>query len=262
MDQRTLKIATACGLGGFIGTIIAISALPYLWWLGLIGGAFVGYLSYEWQEVKSSLKRARIKTISWKPDTEGWKLFAEVWFAWFITWISSITSVSILLFLPGLIQTNLMGIHQLYLKLPATIIVISSILSIFFCVPPRPYYRELIKNSVETLQYYHPIMVFIVWPYRGIRWCFKNSPAIIRFFGRVARKSADFAIIFFRLIHSDLRLLCACDSAIGVAIGYFIFYPMVGTWAPIGGALAGALFGILNYEILSKRVLKLVSLEK
>ena len=62
---------------------------------------------------------------------------------------------------------------------------------------------------------------------------------------------ARFSWHLFKLIHSDERLLCGIDAAIGVLIGYFTGNALI-------GALLGGLFGVLNFEIMSKRVLKVV----
>jgi len=55
----------------------------------------------------------------------------------------------------------------------------------------------------------------------------------------------------FIIIHSEIRLLCGVDAVIGAAAGYF-------TGSAIIGALAGGLIGVINYEIVSRRVLHLV----
>ena len=53
------------------------------------------------------------------------------------------------------------------------------------------------------------------------------------------------------LIHSDVRLLCGTDAAIGAGIGYLAHNPLI-------GALAGGILGLANYELVSIRWLKLV----
>ncbi len=55
----------------------------------------------------------------------------------------------------------------------------------------------------------------------------------------------------FFIIHSDERLLCLVDAATGAAIGGYYFGN-----AALGG-LTGAIIGLVNYEIVSKRILKL-----
>ncbi len=63
---------------------------------------------------------------------------------------------------------------------------------------------------------------------------------------------AVFGWKLFKLVHSDRRLLCGLDAAIGAAAG-------IGFHNPILGALAGGLVSIADYEIVSKRWLKVVT---
>ena len=62
-----------------------------------------------------------------------------------------------------------------------------------------------------------------------------------------------FVKYFFILIHSDELTLCAVDAAIGASLVYFWF-----AGSPLTGAVTGGLFGILNYEVVSKRLLKIL----
>ena len=70
-------------------------------------------------------------------------------------------------------------------------------------------------------------------------------------------KAICFCGLFFKnvfiLIHSEFRLLCGVDAAIGAVIGYFAGYVIV-------GLIVGGILGVLNYELISRRWLKLVPL--
>jgi hypothetical protein len=68
---------------------------------------------------------------------------------------------------------------------------------------------------------------------------------------RIAVGIYHFAKEIFVEIHSDIRLLCGVDAAIGAGIGYFTDNTLI-------GALAGGLFGVLNYYLISIKLLKLV----
>ena len=57
-----------------------------------------------------------------------------------------------------------------------------------------------------------------------------------------------FSRIFFLLVHSDIRLLCGVDAALGCAVGYFFGNALF-------GGVAGGVIGLLNFEIVSKRIL-------
>jgi len=73
---------------------------------------------------------------------------------------------------------------------------------------------------------------------------------------------AKFLWYLFRLIHSQKRVLCGFDSAIGVALTYFwlgakAVTPEQKLMVVICGGTIGAVIGALNYEVVSKRLLKL-----
>jgi hypothetical protein len=93
------------------------------------------------------------------------------------------------------------------------------------------------------------------WRYNPISFYFYILPCgIIRHTLSVIRAIGRFIKTFFILIHSEMRLLCGVDAAIGAGIGYFYGNPIL-------GMLFGGLFGVLNYEVVSKRLLRLPSKE-
>lgn len=51
MERTHGKVFIASALGAFIGSLVALQLNAYLWWLGLIAGGLVGYLSYEFKAV-------------------------------------------------------------------------------------------------------------------------------------------------------------------------------------------------------------------
>jgi hypothetical protein len=69
--MNTAKVFLAGALGGFVGTMVALQVATRFWWLGLIVGGLVGYLSYEIREVLAVLREAWILTTSWRPDWQG-----------------------------------------------------------------------------------------------------------------------------------------------------------------------------------------------
>ncbi len=70
----------------------------------------------------------------------------------------------------------------------------------------------------------------------------------------------------FKLIHSDERVLCAIDGTLGGVIAYaWLIRPersfAQNAIAVLFGMVVGAGWGVVNYEILSKRVLKVVPVD-
>lgn len=67
----------------------------------------------------------------------------------------------------------------------------------------------------------------------------------------------------FKLIHKQERVLCGIDGAIGGTVSYILLASSSRTLTEqlvliLFGGLIGAVFGVADYEIVSKRVLHLV----
>jgi len=67
--ERTLKIFISCALGAGIGTLVALELNHYFWWLGLLAGGLVGYLSYEFKMIVSATRQSWHNVIAYKLDT-------------------------------------------------------------------------------------------------------------------------------------------------------------------------------------------------
>ena len=92
------------------------------------------------------------------------------------------------------------------------------------------------------------------WSCVAAYWLVIHIPQGISWLGGFGGYLLGFILRFitqlFRLIHSELRLLCAVDAALGAAVGYL-------TGNALLGATFGGLFGVLNYEVITIRVMKL-----
>ena len=82
MENRTLKIFVSCALGAGIGALIALQLNHSFWWIGILIGGFIGYVSYESDKVIAAVPlawRYAAKNISiWKPyryrpNKQAWK---------------------------------------------------------------------------------------------------------------------------------------------------------------------------------------------
>lgn len=64
MSEKLKAFVVGC-FGGGIGSLVALEASPYLWWLGLIVGGLVGYIGYDPRAALStfrSISRAEFRT--------------------------------------------------------------------------------------------------------------------------------------------------------------------------------------------------------
>jgi len=91
-------------------------------------------------------------------------------------------------------------------------------------------------------------LVWTMWKYLVISiW------ATLCFFGRFAKH-------LFKLVHSKKRVLCAVDGTLGGAVSYICLASASVSWTEqllliVFGGFLGAAFGVLNWEIVSKRIL-------
>ncbi|MEK7142080.1 MAG: hypothetical protein AAB818_00665 [Patescibacteria group bacterium] len=230
MENRSLKIFTACAIGAWIGSMVALELNRYFWWLGVLLGGFVGYIAYEFKQVLVAIPSAYRVVAGWKPDKEGWRNYGLK----VVAIMSLALTIEILTILPLTIF-----LHQPFLMFFSTIgmLIMAFLLAIVL-------FEE---TPEEIIKFFNPLCVFFYWLPKGILWCVRRTPMAIvttvRFVGK-------FTKTLFLFIHSDIRLLCGIDAAIGAAIGYFTGDVMVGT-------VTGGVFGVINYKIVSQKILKL-----
>jgi|GEM_PF-5866126 len=70
-----------------------------------------------------------------------------------------------------------------------------------------------------------------------------------------------------RVSHSDLRLLCCIDGPLGGLTGYMLFHsrgtethPIIPSSLSLLAGFISVLFGVISYELLSKRILKITAI--
>lgn len=108
--------------------------------------------------------------------------------------------------------------------------------------------KMVANESWELVKYLNPFSVFLYLAPIGLWWIARRTPRVVAI---AVSALAMFFVALIRIIYSDMRLLCGTDAALGAAIGYFAGNPII-------GAAAGGIIGVLNFELVSKRLLKLV----
>jgi len=280
--SETKKIALACAIGGAIGTAVALMVAVAFWWLGLLAGFCAGYVSYEFRAVLRAIPEAWRMTVAGM-DAGTKAMIHEVRF-FFVP--HPIFHTSILF--------GLVGVGLLYnwefrsYQVPELVgLVIGGFLVglVMFFLPLCLYdmWQEARKVSTRffervVTQTYRSepacgygelgiafakgfgifVCYMIVAGPAIVYWlCVKGIPVVRVLLGIAGR----FVLTFVRLIHSDKRLLCGVDSAIGTGLAYVTLARPEMTTAQYvlvvaAGAMIGAAFGVLNWEIVSKRILR------
>lgn len=254
MTRQTLKIFFACAFGAAIGTLVALEVNHYFWWLGLLAGAATGYLSYEFKTVIQNVPKAWALARKDVPiTTEQFRTL--ILFLGAVLMTSSSNFVVFALIgaaydAPLIVNLQEFAACSLLLSMTTTLFLNAFGYDAVPCISAAKVWGWQIK-------YLNPCMVFIGWPlcliYR-VTWAVgmvlpRLPKKIYRMTKQVATFLRHFIWRLFLLIHSEIRLLCACDAALGAALGCF-------TGSVIIGILAGGTIGVLNYQIITERWLK------
>lgn len=263
-----VQIFLAVFCGAFVGTVVALQMVPVLWWIGLLAGGLVGYLSYQPMQVIRAIPQAL--RVAGKAVLQTMRVSA-VWLG--------MTAITCLLFLMLLLICNLYA--ALFLRLftdsfasidPA-LMSLSFVFATLFAIG----YEIHIDAWTGNNEFHHRSLICAIKQANQLRvswWILHRAlpkvmkalfevliwtPKILFYYLPITlwllAKSCGifvktFAVTLFKLIHSDERLLCLVDAMIGTAIGFFLHNALA-------GALIGGVFGVTNYELVSKRWLKL-----
>ncbi len=241
------KVFFATALGAGVGSLVALEVSAMFWWIGLIAGGLTGYLSYEWRAVLAAIPAAYRATRNRQPD-EWWKA----------VWRGMYNGV-----LGFYLSCLLMGIEDFYrwlrgieLLAPTDLLNIL-LLNTFLCIFvggflylsgwSKNYHTQDDLDAYKKILYLFapPIVLFWHLP-RGMWWMISRAPRATMIFARFLR---DFMWQIFLRIHSERRLICAADAMLGAAVGYSAGSALI-------GAVAGGIFGVVNYAVVTERWLK------
>ncbi len=256
--NKSLKIFIACFLGAGIGTLTALQLNGYFWWVGLLVGALVGYFSYEFKKVKEAAPKAWNTAKGWKPNKKWWRDFGSIILP--VASISSTCIIGFLAFFAPLIALSEEASPMQSLKYSILAFSLMTFATMLIGILVEMLMDEKVRKKDSLFfKEYNPFRVYLwllpkyivlglIWLIRQVFHVTIHTPGFI---WKVIVTFARFIKTLFIMIHSEIRLLCGIDAAIGAAIGFF-------AGSVIIGAVSGGLFGLLNYEILSKRILHLV----
>lgn len=268
MKREAWKVTVACALGAGIGTLISLEVAVYLWWIGLIIGGLVGYLAYRpIAVIKAILPAARtaaratlgkyhaVRRVFTRPDFWPRVLYTTLTFFFAGSWL---VLGLMLLMLSLMISVRSFEDFRIWMWLSwfATWAVTSFGFGVLCSIDEQSACKtedELLKFRIVCFALCPPIVMFYHLP-RGIWWVIRHGMpravvAIARLGRDLARFMAHFVWNVFVRIHSEMRLLCLVDASIGVVIGFFAGSALI-------GALAGGLFGLVNYALVTERILK------
>ena len=117
----------------------------------------------------------------------------------------------------------------------------------------RSHHQDQIQELREVAFYTFPPILLCYHIPRGLWWLgWRGIPHFAaNILPRAVQFCTNFAWHWFKLVHSSLRLLCLVDAALFTAIGLAVGGPII-AWM-----IAGGLFGVINYRVVSIRLLGL-----
>lgn len=262
-----LKIGLPIAIGSFIGTIIALSMQPSFWWIGLISGGCLSYCIYEFKTFISAFPKAWKKTIDWIQSKEthekAWDNIKYIVLCC-VAGLGFTTTICAFFFKFGM-EKNIKYSDALAVSK----IIYIFITLFFFCtfMPGRKNHQARIMVSeslIDFAKFSNPIgliylvikLLFEIFNFLYIkrmaiqRLCRIKFKLLINALEIPLQSIWKFLSYLFKEIHSEARFICGVDACIGVAIGYHYNSPVI-------GVIGGVLFGLLNYYVVSIRILKL-----
>lgn len=269
-SHPALKIVVASALGAFIGSLVGLQFTPSLWWIGMIVGGLVGYVSYEFGTIVRAIPVAatqarylvnRAQNVNYPQigkALRGLGIAIAYGVGVIIVMAAFCVSAGLMWTLPitGLVALdhpfNLLANirHLLVWTCFAGILMWTGTLSVI---------QELGMSYLSNRQLYAivyfkatPFGILFYWLPRGIWALIRGLIWTINFLVKAIVFVAFLASKLFTLVHTDRRLLCAIDAALGAGAGMLTHNPLV-------GAIAGGLIGLIDYELVSKRLLKVES---
>lgn len=256
MDHRTLKVCAACFGAGAVGLVVLLIAVPTLSAFGIaIGTAasvLVGYVGYEIGPVFRAFVAAARAVFP-----ALLRFLARPSPFWFVTapacWVGTLIFIQACVFegtdTPGL-KWGAAPILSLLLGFMLAMLV-DGLQQVVLLVRSESGKRSKAALGVGEMNLALIPLIVV----KRILWaaCI-GIPRVLW--------------MTFRAIHSDERVVCAVDGPLGMLVAYAALRVFVG--APISytptatlaavlfAGVASALFGLVNYELFSKRVLKAV----
>ena len=236
------KVFAACAIGGGAGAFLGHQLFYPSGWsllLGFLFGGLVSYLAYDFKGFLTAIPQV------WRETVDEIGNLVPV-FA-----IAAIVASNTLVVI-GVGVLNFSAETTDFLRSMLAIILVAGMMTNIFRIIIEDE-KSNVQNSLQTKS-----ISVIKWlnPFTNL---FVGVPYLIFVIGKgvvfLLALLPRFIWNVFVLIHSELRLLCLLDGGLGAVVGTLIASTLAGM---LVGALAGGIFGVLNFEIVSKRILKLV----
>lgn len=259
------KTVIVCFVGTAIGTAVALAVAPLFWWLGLLAGFGAGYFCCDLKEVWEKAPIAWEKTKKRSTFPLAWlkKIHPFFWPFLLVFALSALFGLNFVLKSKDVMLLLLfplaVGIYFAFL-FHRILFFLAEIGSIKHKFGENCYWSEDVfgKKQGQGNTYVEPTYQNIYrLMLRGLWIC------IYFVLWEMWILAPKFLKNLFILIRSHKRVVYGIDCAIGVTLTYILLgskavTPGQQAMVVICGGIIGAAIGVLDYEIVSKRLLHLV----
>lgn len=287
--METRKIAWACFIGGALCAAVALIFSPAFLWLGVLAGVAGGYVSYEFRATLLAIPIAWRQTVG-----KGYKIGKEVYLRLrdYVQVKHPFVYSAVVLALPVTVWL----ISQIYGETPRDLLWILlmapvAFIDVVFLMTGFLFAFASLGCRREGCYWeygrYDPIQSEEVWRRferewqkdgysekpltygNAWRWLAIGSGVVLVFllwtwWTWLLRLGARFFWNLVRLISSKEREVCSICGTVGGLISYFWFATSAASLGEmillvIYGGLLGAVLGVVYWEVVSKRLLKVTA---
>lgn len=264
MKRESAGIVGACALGALIGTLAALEIASrfkygsYFWGIGAALGGIIAYVAVDFRQLVTSVVRAYRATRNRFAQKSRfyWRVVAFGSAALILFWISWVVAAVVMILLENGLAFSALFFAMFSLFTNPWTIDGAQIRG----DSPFGERRRCVKRyhlSVGLLVFSNPIVLPITL-IAGVIWmlprALKQSKRAALWLGSSTVSAVKaigwFVKYTFIYVHSQRRTICFVDATLGAAVGYSFGSAIV-------GAVAGSLLGLVNYELVSVRWLRL-----
>ncbi len=269
MTRGWMSVAFACAFGAFIGALSALEISArfaygsYLWGIGALLGGAVAYVAVDFRHFCAGVAHSYRRTIAWRPFVSFWTAVGMEFIS-FMSLVTTCLSAFAIFVLLAADSTVARDISAIFTLMFIAIMCIMGSLSLSINARKGrtdcEWERSLLRSRQLSWNFFlktNPLSVsvmIVAGTFYLLRvlvgGTLSGIVSLPRFVAEGGRKLANFVVGVFVYIHSERRTICFVDATIGAAIGYSYGSVFI-------GAVAGVVIGLVNYEVVSVRWLKL-----
>ncbi len=246
-NSSPLNVILASAFGAGTGVLLSMEFPLLLWWVGTLIGGLVGYLSYEWKQVVAAVPVAFKKVISMRRVPAPLRIlfwsFTNAFF-WVFNVFMVLAPVTFVGQNPVSLTSFLLGnsFFSAFLSFFWAILMLGNVSSEDVDWATSDW-RENMKISFPP----------IFWLWQVPKFLFTEAIPFLAvlIFRDISLGFYDICCEIFLIVNSERRRICGMSALLGGTVGHF-----AGNNVLIG-MIAGASFGFLFFELVSKRLLGL-----